>query len=129
MKSLLKHKLILFLVVCSSLVILFLCGGYAVGFAHANVDLIIGHPKYLVYGLSDPKKEAKFAQRLLADYSIQHKRIAGCTIIGPEANYADSYDFVIRSFYNRQKGKDVIYELEREVFSNPDTAATSNAAG
>ncbi len=111
------------------MVILFLGGGYAVGFAHANVDLVIGHPKYLVYGLSDPKKESKFAQRLLSDYSIQHKRIAGCAIIGPEANYADSYDFVIRSFYKRQHGKDVIYELEREIFTSPDSVATSSAAG
>lgn len=99
----------------------FLGGRNVVGFVQANIDMFLSHPKYLIYGLSDRKKDIQCAILLINRYSIRCRRIAGCPVIIPEVNYSKSYNFVIRWYYRCKNGRDVILEPEENIFNEADT--------
>lgn len=109
-----KHKLTILIVAVGCCVGWYVVGGYAIGYLHANADILFGKPKYLGIGLP-VYPDSMFAQVLADEYGVQYERIAGCVVTGYEVDYARTYNAVVIGFLTKKYHRDIMENVDKRL--------------
>lgn len=97
-----------------ALALLWLPLSYAHGCLDAQLDVMRGRYKILVYGLPAPWREDD-ASLLKLRYKVEERAVAGCMVSRSLTKYVEGYDRVSRNAANRKFGHDVFAEALNEV--------------